>query len=102
MSARRLSFLLLLLLSLDFGTPFLGGAFTFEASAEGVHRRRESAPPAIQAGDLIDRPVGESVRLVSRSLEAGHHARREPPRWGLTLPRSRARADVPPATSEDH
>lgn len=102
MSVRRLSFVLLMLLSLDFGNPFVGGAFTFEGSEEGIHRRHESAAPDRLPGDVLDRPAVESRRLVSRALEADHRPRREPLRWAFVLPRSNAESDVPSAPSDDH
>src|SRR4029434_9493703 len=60
MRVRRLAFWLFLFFAVDLGTPFVGGAFTFEAdtSAEGLRLHRERAgarrQPALmpQAGSV--------------------------------------------------
>ena len=102
MAVRRLSLVLFMLLSLDFGNPFVGGAFTFEGSEEGIHRRQESAAPDCLPGDVLGRPAIESRHLVSRALEAEQRPRRQPLRWAFALPRSNAESDASPAPSDDH
>ena len=101
MPARRLATVVLLLVSLDFGNPFVGGAFTFESSADGLQCRRESGDrqiPSAQAPQPVRLETSASPAWVSESRSRTRHA---PARLTVTSGSVRARSDLP-AASEEH
>jgi len=104
MRVRRLAFWLVLFVGVDFGTPFIGGAFMFDAetSAEGLHFHRDRAmarsrpalmPLPVPVGELVSRRATEQTERTSAS----------PLRWVTALPRARVVLPEPPsASSDDH
>ena len=98
---RRLATLVLLLVSLDFGNPFVGGAFTFESSADGIQGRRESVDrqiPSAQAPLPVRLDTSTSPAWVSESRSRTRHA---PVRLIVISGSVHARSDLP-APSEEH
>ena len=104
MKAHRLAFWLFVFFSVDFGTPFVGGAFTFDAgsSAEGVrvrvergeaHGRMPSLPPSGRIEP--DRKIGMTPSRAGRSPRPTED-------WMVDRPRTHGRSEAPPVRSEDH
>lgn len=106
MKARALTLLILCYVSLDFSSPFIPGAFTFDpdGSIEGVFSRRDGAAwrvvpdarspsPTSRAG-TVTRPTGTITPVPRRSRAASE--------WLVDV--RRAHAPVPEARtpSEDH
>ena len=104
MTLRRFAFWLLLFLAVDFGTPFLGGAFTFEAetSAEGVRLLRDRVEARGQPA-LIPQPVPIAAARVSLpAREQNERSRASTLQWVTALPRARVLPEGPSAPSDDH
>jgi hypothetical protein len=104
MAARRPTYvILLLLLSLDFATPYLGGAFTFEGSGEGLCHRRESAVAPLAAPLSIPKPAAGLLSVATTpTVDFRPRASHEPIGCVLALPRAQARIDPRHAPSDDH
>lgn len=102
MIVRRLAFLVLLLISLDFASPFVGGAFTFESSAEGLrdHRQGEGAP--VRPARAPAPPRLDDARLLRPAPESTRPTRSGSQHSVLALPRAQVRVDASTAPSEDH
>jgi hypothetical protein len=104
MRVRRLALWLLLFVAVDFGTPFIGGAFTFDAemSAEGLGFHRDRAMARSQPA-LMPLPVPVGSELVSRHA-TGQTERTNASalRWVTALPRARILPEPPSAPSDDH
>jgi hypothetical protein len=101
---RRLAFGLLLFVAADFGTPFIGGAFTFDAetSVEGLRLDRDRAMTGGQRV-LMPLPIPiESERVARPAPEQIERSSATALRWVTALPRARVLADPPSAFSEDH
>ena len=101
---RRLAFWLFLFVTVDFGTPFLGGAFTFEAetSAEGLRLYRDRSEARTQPA-LMPQPVPPASARISRLIpEQNERSAAPSSRWVTTLPRARVLPDPPSAPSDDH
>lgn len=104
MRVRRLAFWLFLFVAVDFGTPFVGGAFTFEAdkSAEGLRFHRDRAEARSQPA-LMPQPASVASEPVSRRASAQiERSRTASLRWVTALPRARVLPDPPSAPSDDH
>jgi len=100
MNGRRLALVTLVLITLDFGNPFVGGAFTFESSAEGLRAPRPHEGGLVHAARLPDPPRTDGDRAVRPAVKP----RRETPgpeHSAVALPRCLAQSD-PLAPSEDH
>jgi|SRR4026207_77719 hypothetical protein len=104
MRAHRFAFWLFVFVSVDFGTPFVGGAFTFDASssAEGVRVRYESGEarggvPCLPPSGRIEpnRKVGMAPSRIGQSPRSTEC-------WMVDRPRALALSEAPPARSEDH
>jgi hypothetical protein len=100
MNGRRLALVTLVLISLDFGTPFVGGAFTFESSAEGLRAARHHEAVLVQAARVPDPPRISGDRAVRPVMKPRREAP-GPEHSALALPRCLAQSD-PVAPSEDH
>lgn len=104
MRMRRIAFGLFLFVAVDFGTPFIGGAFTFDAetSVEVLRLHRDRA----MTGDLpllMPLPVPtEPERVVRPAPEQIERSSAAELRWVTALPRALVLADPPSAFSEDH
>ena len=99
MSARRLALVVILYLGLDLTNPFVGAAFSFEDSAEGLATRhvrlqRQDGPA------LLPEPPTSPSALMARRLSA--RAPRARAERRVDLRRGHAAADPPPLSSEDH
>jgi hypothetical protein len=104
MRVRRVAFWLFLFVTVDFGTPFLGGAFTFEAdtSAEGLRLHRDRAEVRSQPA-LTARPVPIAPERISGlTPEQSERAAASPSRWVAALPRARVLPEAPSAPSDAH
>jgi hypothetical protein len=104
MRVRRLAFWLFLFFAVDLGTPFVGGAFTFEAdtSAEGLRFHRDRAGARSQPA-LMPQPVSVAPEPVSRRGPARiERSRAAALHWVTALPRARVLPDPPSAPSDDH
>jgi hypothetical protein len=104
MRVRGLAFCLFLLVTVDFSTPFLGGAFTFEAesSAEGLRLHRDRAEARSQPA-LTPQPVPIAPERISGlTPEQSERAAASPSRWVAALPRARVLPEAPSAPSDDH
>ena len=100
MNGRRLALVTLVMISLDLGNPFIGGAFTFESSAEGLHVARHQDGVLVQAARVPDPPPVTGARAV-RLVMTPRRETPGPAHSTATLPRCLAQSDpVPP--SEDH
>lgn len=102
MRARRLALLIVLYIGLDFGSPFIAGAFMFNAdeSMEGVHAHRQQVKFTV-----VSVPMPAPARA-----ETGRVAALPPPRregrplgaWFVDLRRAHAPTAATPLISEDH
>ena len=102
MNSWRLALLLVVCVSLDFGSPFITGAFRFNAddSLDGLSstagriqpRRFAAAPPPVPMRDQSVRPLVPGRRAVGRGPEP----------WLVKLPQSHAPESRPPSSTEDH
>ena len=104
MRARRVAFWLFVFVSVDFGTPFVGGAFTFDAgsSAEGVRVRYESGEAQGRIPCLPPSGRVEPDRKVGRTSGRTGPSPRLTECWMVDRPRAHALSEAPPARSEDH
>ena len=104
MRLRRLAFWLFLLVSVDFGTPFLGGAFTFEAetSAEGLRLHRDRSEARSQPAQMPQPIPLASARIAHFIPDQNERSAAPASRWVTTLPRARVLPDPPSAPSDDH
>jgi hypothetical protein len=102
MRVRRLALWLLLFVAVDFGTPFIGGAFTFDAetSAEGLGFHRDRAMARSQPA-LLPVPVGLEL-VLRRATEQTERTSTSALRWVTALPRARILPEPPSAPSDDH
>jgi hypothetical protein len=100
MNGRRLALVSLVLISLDFGNPFVGGAFTFESSAEGLHASRHQEEIPVQAARVPD-PLRVSGDRAVRPVFTLRREAPGPEHSAVTLPRCLAQSDPVPL-SEDH
>ena len=101
MPAPRFALFVLFLVCLDFGNPFVGGAFTFESSADGIQPRREpvaQGAPSTQAPRPI-RPAPPAPRAWSpESHSRAWHDVAAPTKASGRL---HARSNLP-ASSDEH
>lgn len=103
MKMRRLALGILLYVSADFGNPFVGAAFTFDAntSLEMLQHQRERAS---ERGTLVALPRVAPAQAIRLSFAAISRSdwRRLPTFRGPDLPRAQTLTGDPPALSEDH
>ena len=99
----RLSVLLTLVVSLDFGSPFVGGAFRFEAdeSLEGLTSAARSARPSRLA---LPAPVSPAQNLSQprpASPMPGPKGKAHE-KWVADLRKAHAPGSHPPPSTEEH
>jgi hypothetical protein len=100
MNGRRLALVSLVLISLDFGNPFVGGAFTFGSSTEALHVARHQDRILVQAARVPDAPRISGDGAV-RPMRTPRCEAPGPEHSAVTLPRCLAQSDPVPI-SEDH
>jgi hypothetical protein len=103
MKMRRLALGILLYVSADFGNPFVGAAFTFDAntSLEMLQHQRERAS---ERGTLVALPrvvSAQAIRLPFAAISRSDR-HRLPIFRGPDLPRAQTFTGDPPTLSEDH
>jgi hypothetical protein len=103
MRRHRIALAVLLYVSADFGSPFVGAAFTFDptASIEMLQHQRERAAGRDILASLSRVPGVEANRLPLAAI-ARTNRHRLPTDRGPDLPRAQTFSDDPPAPSEDH
>lgn len=102
MRVRRLVLLIAFYISLDFGSPFIAGAFTFNAdeSVEGVHAHRQQVQ--VKAVSVpLPLPDRAEIERVARLAPIRHEVR-PLQKWFVDLRRSHAPTAATPLVSEDH
>src|SRR5262245_28764398 len=102
-SLSRLTLLLTLCLSLDLGSPFIAGAFRFEAeeSTEGTLTRARS----VRAGRLALAASGSRAEDLSRPRQQFPRRRLEVrvhEEWLAELRQSHTPPSHPPSSTEEH
>jgi hypothetical protein len=103
MKMRRLALGVLLYVSADFGNPFVGAAFTFDAntSLEMHQHQRERASERDLLVALPSTVPAQAIRLRLAAISRTDR-HRTPAYRGPALPRAQTLSDDPPALSEDH
>ena len=107
MKARRLTFLVLCYVSLDLSSPFVPGAFNFNAdeSIDGVQRHRETAARRLATAPTPPVPPAPDVDPVKHMAGAVARIERAPRTvYAWLVDVRRAHAPVPEVSSlgEDH
>jgi hypothetical protein len=102
MRARRIAILIAFYLSLDFASPFIAGAFTFNAdeSVEGVHAQRQEV-----RFTTVSVPMPVPDRAETQRMATVTPPRREVRplgAWFVDLRRAHSPAASTPPISEDH
>lgn len=107
MKARRLTFLVLCYVSLDLSSPFVPGAFNFNAdeSIEAVQRHREHAAMRVATAPIPPVPpvpVVHPVKRASGPLTRAERASRPVSEWLVDVRRAHAPIPEVSSLSEDH
>ena len=100
---KRLTLLLTLCISLDFGSPFVAGAFRFDAdeSLEGLSPQVGPIRPDRFVTPAPVPPARDVSRMRSLVPARGPEGRGHEG-WVVELRRSHAPASRPPSSTEDH
>lgn len=100
---RRLTLLLILCLGLDFGSPFIPGAFRFEMdeSLDGLPSHVRQTRSDRPAAPMPVPPIRE-VSRVRPLIQSRGPAGRPHEEWLVDLRQSHAPASDPPSSPEDH
>ena len=104
MAARRIALMVFLLVCLDFGDPFVGGAFTFESSADGIQHRRESTVSHAPSGQTRELALPQQEPAPTVSTTAREARTRLEPASRVVVPvaHGHARSDLTPPASDEH
>ncbi len=101
---RRLAFLFLLCVSVDFANPMLPGSqrFDLDESVEAVHADRFRASGHVTAMAAPAQAVRFEPTRAPQLARPGALARVERPRWADPVPRPRREPPAPASPSEEH
>ena len=107
MKSRRLTFLLLVYVSLDLSSPFIPGAFNFnpDESIDGVQRQRDPGPRRPAMAPAPRTFSDASPASVTPSANTGVGARRDSSpvnEWLVDVRRAHVPVSAVSALSEDH
>ena len=102
MRLSRLALLIALYISLDFASPFIAGAFTFNAdeSVDGVHAHRQQVKVNAASVPMPMPERAENERVPT--LATPRHEIRPLGEWFVELRRAHAPTAAPASISEDH
>ena len=102
MRLSRLALLIAFYVSLDFASPFIAGAFTFNAdeSVDGVHAHRQQVKVKAVSVPMPMPERAENERVPS--LAPPRHEIRPLGEWFVELRRSHAPTAATASISEDH
>jgi hypothetical protein len=101
MRVRRLILLVAFYITLDFGSPFIAGAFTFNAdeSVDGVHAQRQQAKVKAVS---VPMPMPERAEIQRVANVTPRHDVRPMIEWFVDLRRAHSPTAATPLLSEDH
>jgi hypothetical protein len=102
MRVRRLALLIALYITLDFASPFIAGAFTFNAdeSVDGVHAHRQQVRVKAISVPMPMPERAESVPVPR--LVPPRHEVRPLTEWFVDLRRAHSPTATTASVSEDH
>jgi hypothetical protein len=102
MRVRRLTLLIAFYITLDFGSPFIAGAFTFNAdeSVDGVHAHRQQVKVKAVSVPMPLPERAENKRVPT--LAPPRHEVRPLAEWFVDLRRAHSPTAASPLVSEDH